>query len=184
MQLYEDDFEDVLESARSLLSAEDESDLFEANELIGRALNLRPDDHEAWMLKAQVLSALEDDHAAYAAIEMAVAREPHCSEAFYWQAAILSDLDRPKEALRAVERAFRELTPDDEWLVEDLYCEKATTLETLGRTSDAIATYEAGLERFPGSTLLTAGVAPLRKQNLRATLTVLEGGLAQVRAAR
>lgn len=177
MHLYEDDFEDVLESARSLLSAEEESDLWEANDLVNRALCLRPDDHEAWMLKAQVLSALEDDHAAFAAIEMAVNREPHCAEGHYWRAAILCDLERPEDALRAVNRAFRELSPDDDWLVEDLYCEKATTLETLGRPQDAIGTYEEGLTRCPGSTLLSSGVAPLRKQSLRATLVVLDGGL-------
>ena len=184
MQLNEDDFEDVLESARSLLSADDEADLWEASELVNRALSLRPDDREAWMLKAQVLSALEDDHAAFAAIEMAVSRAPECAEAHYWRAAILCDLSRPKEALRAVDRAFRELTPDDDWLVEDLYCEKATTLETLGRTDDAIASYREGLSRFPGSTLLSLGLAPLQKQSLRASLRVIDGGLQPIRRPR
>lgn len=177
MQLYEDDFEDVLEAARSLLTADDEADFWEANELVNRALGLRPDDPEAWILKAQVLSALEDDVAALAAIEMAAKREPGSAEAHYWRAAILSDLERHKDALAAVETGFRALGDDDDWLVEDLFCEKAAALESLGRRSDALSTYEAGLRRCPGSTLLLAGLKPLEKQRVRASLKVLEGGL-------
>ena len=176
MQLYEDDFEDILEAARSLLTGDDEADLWEANELVNRALSMRPDDPEAWILKAQVLSALDDDVAALAAIEMAVSREPS-TEALYWKAAFLSDLERSAEALAVVERALRNLGPADDWLMEDLYCEKATALEALGRHAEALATYEAGLERCPDSTLLLAGLDPLRRKSLKASFKVLKGGL-------
>jgi len=176
MQLFEDEFEDVLEAARSLLTTDDETDLWEANELTNRALSMRPDDPEAWILKAQILSALDDDAAALAAIEMAVAREPS-TEALYWKAAFLSDLERFAEALRVVDKALRHLGVEDDWLVEDLFCEKASALEALGRHNDAVATYETGLARCPDSTLLLAGLNPLRKQNLKASLKVLKGGL-------
>ena len=177
---YEDDFEDKLESARSILVADQESALWEANELINRALSLRPSDREAWMLKAQVLSALDDDHAALAAIEMALASSSVCAEALYWRAAILGDLDRRVEALASLERAFGVLTADDNWLLEDLFCEKASTLEVLDRKREAIATYERGLANFPGSTQLGAGLAPLQRSR-RANWVVLDGGLERVR---
>lgn len=177
MQLYEDDFDDVLEAARSLLSAEDEVDLWEANDLVNRAVAIRPDDPDAWIVKAQVMSALEDDVAALAAIEVALARDPRGSEAHYWRAAILSDLERFEEALRSVERAFRHLGAEDDWLIEDLFCEKASCLEALGRSDEALATYHAGLRRCPDSTLLLAGLAPLKRQQLRASFKVLKGGL-------
>ena len=177
MQLYEDDFEDVLEGARSLLSTDEEVDLWEANELVNRAISIRPHDPEGWILKAQVMSALEDDVAALAAIEVALAREPRSTEAHYWRAAILSDLERFDEALRSVQRAFRCLGADDDWLIEDLFCEKANALEALGRHDEALATYEMGLRRCPDSTLLLAGLTPLRKQSLKASLKVLKGGL-------
>lgn len=177
MHQYEDEFEDVLDAARSLLTADEQADFWEANDQVNRALALRPDDPEAWIVKAQVLSALEDDVAALAAIEMAGVREPKSAEIHYWRAAILSDLDRHADALAAIERAFRSIADDDDWLIEDLYCEKAGALESLDRGDEALAVYAAGLARCPGSTILLAGLAPLEKQNLRATLKVLQGGL-------
>ena len=70
---YEDEFDDVLDMARALLGGNDDSaDLWEANDLVNRALRIRPADPEAWILKCQVLSALDDDIAALSAIEMAI----------------------------------------------------------------------------------------------------------------
>ncbi len=176
MQVFEDDFEDVLDSARALLLAEDDADLWEANELVNRALTLRPHDAEAWMLKAQVLSAQKDDHAALAAIEAATRKAPDSAETHYWCAAILNDLERPQDALDAIAVAHRCVTGDDDWLLEDLYCEHASTLEVLDRAPEAIAVYENALERFPDSSILSESLLPLRKQSLRASLVVLDGG--------
>ena len=86
------------------------------------------------------------------------AAEPH-----YWRSAVLYDLGRLDEALKSIERCFRYLRVDDFWLREDLYCDKAMILDALGRNDDAVATYEAGLKRCPQSSLLTAGLAPLRR---------------------
>jgi tetratricopeptide (TPR) repeat protein len=174
---YESEFEDALEMARALLGGnEDTSDLWEANDLVNHAISLRPADPEAWILKAQILSALEDDTAALASVEMAVRRAPRRAEAHYWRAAILSDLERYGEAIKAIERAFRALGADDEWLIEDLYYEKATVLDAIGRADEAMATYEAGLARCPESTLLKTALEPLRREQNRQRFTVLEGG--------
>ena len=70
-----DEFDELLEMARSLLGAnEGASDLWDANDAVNRALRLRVGDSEAWLLKCQTLSALEDDASALASAEMALRR--------------------------------------------------------------------------------------------------------------
>lgn len=178
METYESEFDDVLEMARALLGgSEDPADLWEANDLVGRALRIRPDDPEAWILKGQILSALDDDTAALAAVEMATRRAPDMAEARYWLAAVLADLERYEEALAEVEKAFSKLGEADDWLVEDLYCEKGMILDTLGRRDEALAAYEEGLLQCPDSTLLRSGIEPLRRERIRASFKVIQGGL-------
>jgi tetratricopeptide (TPR) repeat protein len=177
MNTYESEFEDALEMARALLGGnEDSGDLWEANDLVNHAIGLRPNDTDAWILKCQILSALEDDTAALSAIEMAVRRSPRRAEAHYWRAAVLGDLQRYDEALKAIERGFRNLGADEDWLVEDLYYEKASVLDAIGRREEALATYEAGLKRCPDSNLLRAALEPLRREDVRARFKVIEGG--------
>ncbi len=172
-----DEFEDSLEMARALLGGnEGASDLWEANEYVNRALRLRPADADAWMLKCQIMSALEDDPAALASAEMALRRAPRSAEAHYWRAAVLADMERYADALKAIERAFRYMGKDDEWLLEDLYYEKAAVLDAIGRQDEALATYEAGLKRCPDSQILKAGLEPLRREKNRRMFKVIPGG--------
>jgi len=172
------DFEDYLEMARSLLgSYESTGDLWEANEYVNLALLMRPADPGAWILKSQILSSLEDDPAALAASEMALRRSPKSAEAQYVRAAVLADMERYQEALRGIERAFRCLGGGDEWLIEDIYFEKAAILDALDRADEALATFEAGLRRCPDSALLRSGVEPLKRERMRRTFKVIDGGL-------
>ncbi|MCA9675465.1 MAG: hypothetical protein H6709_22270 [Kofleriaceae bacterium] len=172
----DDDFEAYLDLARELLAkGDDATDLAEASLACNRAIGLRPDDPDAWLLKCQLLSAQGDDAAALAAAEMAVRRAPRRAEAHYWRAAVLGDLGCFEEGLAAIDRAFRALAGEDGWLLEDLYYEKATMLDAMGRREAAIATYEAGLERCPGSAILRAGLEPLERP--RPSLKVLRGGI-------
>jgi tetratricopeptide (TPR) repeat protein len=122
------------------------------------------------------MSALGDDVAALAASEMAVRRAGDRAEVHYWRAAILGDLGHYEEGLRALDRAFRTLGEDDAWLLEDLYYEKATMLDAMGAREAAFATYEAGLERCPGSAILRAGLEPFERS--KPALKVLRGGAA------
>src|SRR5262245_45503580 len=164
----QDEFEDCVEMARALLGGFDSTgDLWEANEYINRALRLRPLEPDAWILKSQILSALDDDAAALAASEMALRRAPRAAEAHYVRGAVLADLERYSEALKAIERSFRHLRADDEWLLEDLYYEKAAILDALDRAEEAVATFETGLRRCPNSSLLRAGLEPLRRERVR-----------------
>ncbi len=175
----DDQVTELLEVARDLLGTGDDARaLAEANLAVSRALSLRVDDPRAWLVKCQVLSAQGDDAAALAAAEMALRRAPRLAEAHSWRAAVMGDLGHFGDGLRASDRAFTHLQPDDGWLVEDLYYEKATMLEALGEREAARATYEAGLERCPGSTLLQTGLEPLAIPRRVAVLKVLRGGLA------
>jgi tetratricopeptide (TPR) repeat protein len=173
-----DDFDECLERARDLLGAsEDPVALAEAAAAVDRALAQRPDDVPAWLVKCQILSAQGDDIAALACAEMAVRRAPRLAEAHYWRAAILGDLGRYEDGLRALDRGFRNLGTEDLWMLEDLYYEKATMLDALGDRDGAVAAFEAGLERCPGSMILRAGLEPLTRARVRSTFKVLRGGL-------
>jgi len=176
MDVADGDYEACLDLTRELLARGDDPDeLSRANLACNRAIQLRPDQAEGWLLKCQLGSAIGDDIAALAAAEMAVRRAPRRAEVHYWRAAILGDLGHFEDGLRALDRAFRSLGVDDAWLLEDLYYEKATMLDAMGAREAAVATYEAGLERCPGSTILRAGLEPLQRS--RPALKVLRGGL-------
>jgi tetratricopeptide (TPR) repeat protein len=173
-----DDFEACLERARDLLGASDDATaLAEASLAASRAIAARPDDAAAWLVKCQILSAQGDDAAALACAEMAVRRSPRRAEAHYWRAAVLGDLGRYDDGLKALDRAFRSLGTDDLWMLEDLYYEKATMHDALGDRAAAVAAFEAGLERCPGSAILRAGLEPLERQRVRSTFKVIRGGL-------
>lgn len=170
------EFDRLLERARTLLGAEDDAELGEAHLAINQALTLRPDAVEAWLLKCQVCSATGDDVSALAAAEMAVTRAPRRAECLYWRGAVLGDLGRHREALRAIESALHVVTVEDDWLSEDLFYEKVMILEALGLPEAAVAACEAGLARCPGSALLRAALAPAERARVRSSLKVLRGG--------
>jgi tetratricopeptide (TPR) repeat protein len=172
-----EDYEDYLEMARSLLGGhESSSELWEANEYVNLALQLRPDDPEGWIVKSQILSSLEDDPAALAAAEMAIRMAPRKAETHYVRAAVMADMDRHEDALEGIERAFQLVASDDDWMLEDLYYEKAAILDAIGRSDEALATFQAGLERCPRSTLLSSGLEPLRRERIRQSFQIINGG--------
>jgi tetratricopeptide (TPR) repeat protein len=173
---YDTEFDRLLDRARELLGAGDDSLLVEASTAINQALTLRPESVDGWLVKCQVSSATGDDIGALAAAEMAIARGPDRAESLYWRGAVLGDLGRYHEALRAIEGAFRTVRDHDSWMLEDLFYEKATVLEALGLHDAAVATCEAGLAQCPGSALLRAALAPAERARLRSFLKVLPGG--------
>ena len=166
----------LLDRARELLGAADDAVLGEAHVAVNQALTLCPSSVDGWLIKCQVASAAGDDIAALAAAEMAMHRAPERAECLYWRGAVLGDLGRHREALRAIEAAFGATTDDDRWMLEDLYYEKATILEALGLHDAAVLTCEAGLRDCPGSTLLRAALVPAERAKVRSSLKVLRGG--------
>ncbi|ACY15716.1 hypothetical protein [Haliangium ochraceum] len=178
MNTHESDFEDSLEQARALLSgSECSTDLWDATEFVNHALSLRPYDGEAWLLKSQILSAMGDEFAALAAVEMAARLWPRSAEVHYWRAAILADLDRFGESLKAIDLAFRVLEPGEEGLAQDLFYEKGMILESMECRDEAMAAFHEGLCRFPDSPVLQAGVESLRRERIRSTFKLIRGGL-------
>lgn len=173
---YDSEFDRLLDRARELLGAGDDAVLVDANLAINQALTLRPESVDGWLVKCQVASANGDDISALAAAEMAFHRAPERAETHYWRGAVLGDLGRLRESLRAIEGAFRVVTDDDAWMLEDLFYEKAMILEALGLHDAAVATCETGLIQCPGSALLRAALMPAERARLRSTLKVLRGG--------
>ena len=173
---YDSEFDRLLDRARELLGAADDAVLGEAHTAVNQALTLCPNSVDGWLVKCQVASATGDDIAALAAAEMALHRAPERAECLYWRGAVLGDLGRHREALRAIEAAIRAVTDEDQWMLEDLYYEKATILEALGLHDAAVAACEAGLRSCPGSPLLRAALGPVERARVRSSLTVLRGG--------
>jgi tetratricopeptide (TPR) repeat protein len=174
---YDSELDRLLDRARELLGSGDDGQLTEANVAVNQALVLRPDSVDGWLLKCQVASATGDDIAAFAAAEMALVRAPNRAETLYWRGAVLGDLGRHREALHAIESAFRAIHAEDHWLLEDLYYEKVLILEALGLPEAAVAVCEAGLHRCPGSALLRAAMIPAERARVRSSLKVLRGGV-------
>ena len=175
----QDEYEDCLEMARSLLGAnETPNGLWEANEQVNRALRMRPEEAEAWVLKAQVLSSLEDEVAALAAADAALRIQPKSAEAQYMRGALLYDMELYEEAQKALDKSLRLVGTDDDWLLEEIYFEKAAALDALDRSDEAMAVFEEGLRRCPDSELLKTGLEPLRRERVRRTFRVLPGGRA------
>lgn len=185
------ELERLLDQVRDLLGDGDDARLVEANQLVNQALQLRADSIDGWLLKCQIASAMGDDLAALAAVEMALqvsARGPLASfggpiadllgppEALYWRGAVLGDLGRYREALSSVEAALRSLGDDPHWLLEELFHEKVMILDALGLHDAAVTACAQGLERCPGSALLRAALAPVERARVKTTLKVLRGG--------
>ena len=128
---YDSELDRLLDQVRDLLGAGDDTLLVEANIAVNHALQLHPESIDGWLLKCQVASATGDDLAALAAVEMAIQRAPLHAESLYWRGAVLGDLGRHREALRAIEAAFSVLDDQDHWLLEDLFYEKVLMLDSL-----------------------------------------------------
>lgn len=171
------ELERLLDQARELLGAGDDAVLADAVAMVNQALQLSPDSVDAWLLKCQIASALGDDPGALAAVEMALRRAPYRLECLYWRGAVLGDLGRHREALRAIEAALAVLDADTHWLLEELHYEKVILLEALGLHEAAVAACKAGLARCPGSALLRAALAPTERTRVRSSLKVLRGGV-------
>ncbi len=173
---FQTELDRLLDQVRALLGSGDDALLADANVVVNQALQVHPDCVDAWLLKCQIASALGDDLAALAAVEMALRRAPHRAECLYWRGAVLGDLDRHREALRSIEAALRVIGDASHWLLEDLFYEKVTILDALGLHDAAVAACSDGLARCPGSALLRAAMAPAERARVRGTLRVIRGG--------
>lgn len=170
-----EEFGELVDSARALLAnAEGVSQLLDGNARINAALLQRAEDGAAWLLKAQLMSALEDDPAALACAELALRLAPESAEAHYVRGTVRADLGRHELALEDLARGAA-LT-DDPWLLEDIVFERGLLLDALGRGDEALDCLREGLLRFPDSELLRSGLEPLDRDRQRRRFRVIEGG--------
>ncbi len=152
-------------------------ELQQANDWINVALQIRPRDGNAWILKGYIMSCLGDDSAALAAAEMAARDLPSDPEVYYVKATALGDMALFSEALGTLEIAFEHMSNNgDEWLLEDLYFLKGSLLEATGHEKEAISTYQQGLGQCPESVLLRGAAEPLKLEQRRRAFTVIDGG--------
>ena len=172
-----EDFQSCLDTTRQILSRfEQTGELNRAQKCINQALLMQPTHSGAWLLKSQLMSAMEDDLSALAASEMARTQDPDSPHVLYVRATVLSDLNRYDEALESISAALRSTTESSEWLAEDLFFERASIYSTLGDDKKALAAYEEGLRRFPESVLLRSGMEPLQLDTKRHRFRVIDGG--------
>ena len=76
---------------------------------------------------------------------------------------------------RSSER-FVTSAPEDEWLLEDLYYEKAAILDALDRAEEAMAPSNPGCSAAPSRRCSTPASSRCAASAVRRTFTVLPGG--------
>ncbi len=109
-----------------------------------RAIEIKPDSHEAFNNKGSALDKLGRYEEAIAAYERAIEIKPDKHEAFYNKGNTLGNLGRYEEAIAAYERAI-EIKPDS----HEAFYNKGSALDDLGRYEEAIAAYERAIEIKP-----------------------------------
>ena len=118
--------------------------LEEAIASYNRALEFKPDYHEAWYSRGNALYALGRKEEAIAAYDRALAFKPDYHEAWYNRGNALSALGRNEEAIAAYDRALA-VKPDK----HEAWYNRGTALSALGRYEEAIAAYDRALAFKP-----------------------------------
>jgi adenylate cyclase len=121
-------------------------------ELARHALTLNDMLPGAHGLLSPVYLMKRQPEAALAAAEQAVALDPNFAEVYIWRAQSLMAVDRPAEAVRAIEQALR-LTPQPSKLC---FLPLGQAYYLLGRTEEAIEPLRRVLSMYPH--LMTAHV--------------------------
>lgn len=172
----DDFFSDLIDETKTLIGTfEDPANILKANDSINRALKISPKNPDAWALKSQIHSALEDDFSAYAAIQEALYHSPNRSDLLYIKAAILGDLDFFNEAEDIINLAFSRTSKED-LIREDLFYEKALLLGAQGKNDESSQTIKQGLDEFPDSELLKSQIRSNIENSDRPRFRLIKGG--------
>jgi len=115
-----------------------------AVELYEKAIELKPDDADAWTNKGVTLRKLNRHEEALKAHEKAIELKPDLADAWYNKGVTLDDLNRYEEALKAYDKAI-ELKPDD----ADAWTNKGVTLGKLNRYEETLKAHEKAIELKP-----------------------------------
>ena len=109
-----------------------------------KALEIKPDKHDAWYNRGLALSDLGRNEEAIASYEQAVAIKPDYDAAWYNRGNALSALGRKEEAIASYEQAVA-IKPDD----HEAWYGRGNALSALGRKEEAIASYEQAIAIKP-----------------------------------
>ncbi|MCZ7380210.1 MAG: tetratricopeptide repeat protein [Candidatus Methanoperedens sp.] len=109
-----------------------------------KAIELKPDDAEAWSNKGAALGKLKRLEEALKAHEKAIELKPDYAVAWYNKGVALGELKRLEEALKAFEKAI-ELKPD----YAVAWSNKGAVLGELKRLEEALKAHEKAIELKP-----------------------------------
>jgi tetratricopeptide (TPR) repeat protein len=109
-----------------------------------KALEIKPDKHEAYYNRGNSLANLGRYEEAIASYDMALEIKPDDHEAYYNRGNSLDNLGRYEEAIASYDMAL-EIKPDK----HEAYYNRGISLRKLGRYEEAIASYDMALEIKP-----------------------------------
>ncbi len=116
----------------------------EALKAYDKAIEIKPDDHEAWTNKGVALVDLGRHKEALKAYDKAIEIKPDMHKAWYNKGYALDDLCRYEEAIQVYNKAI-EIKPDD----DDAWTNKGVALAALGRYEEALKAYDKAIEIKP-----------------------------------
>ncbi|NKQ38425.1 MAG: tetratricopeptide repeat protein, partial [Methanosarcinales archaeon] len=113
----------------------------EALMFFNKAIEINPDDAEAWYNKGVVLGELNRPDEELKAYNKAIEIKPDDAEAWYNKGVVLGKLNRPDEALKAYDKAI-EIKPD----YAEAWYNKGVVLGKLNRPDEALKAYDKAIE--------------------------------------
>ncbi len=117
----------------------------EAERLIGEAISIKSDAHDAHYNRACLLQKLSRPEDALAAFDRAVSLKPDYVEALVNRASVLTALKRHEDALASLDQVLA-LRPS----IAEVWNNQAGALTALNRPEDALASYDRAVELKPG----------------------------------
>jgi protein O-GlcNAc transferase len=118
--------------------------LHQAEELIGKAIKVNPNDAAAYSNRGIVLADLKRLDEALASYDKAIALKPDYAEAYNNRGNALKNLKRLDEALASYDKAIA-LKPD----YAEAYYNRGNALKDLKRLDEALASYEKAIALKP-----------------------------------
>jgi protein O-GlcNAc transferase len=137
---------DLKEINRQTLSALQSGRLAEAEALIARLDNARPDHPQVILLKGMLFGREGRHEEAARLLEAVLALKPDDPQILLHLGNALRDLKRPEDALHHYDRALA-ARPDN----AEILGNRANTLAALGRHGEALAGYDTALALEPGN---------------------------------
>ncbi len=109
-----------------------------------QALQIKPDDHEAWYNRGIVLGNLEKNEEAITSFDKAVQIKPDYHQALHGRGRALDNLGRYEEAIASYDQALQ-IKPDFHQALHG----RGRALDNLGRYEEAIISYNQALQIKP-----------------------------------